>query len=236
MNDAKRIKVPFIVFEGIDGSGKDYLCNRLVEDFAKNDLGSFWKTEEPYLEHITGKQLRQALSSKDFDQNSILDLFLQNRFAHTLVILEKLKKNIAVFSVRYDLSTYAYQGIFQKSLGAFFEQVYQRHCYQMAGNNFESDDFLNDKAKSLIPTITVFCDVKVDVAIERLKKRMEKSKKGLEYFEEVKKLEVISKNYQKAFDYVEERDNRLIVKIDANEEQEVVFEKAKIALRKLEVF
>ena len=236
MNNSNRVDVPFVVFEGIDGSGKDLLCHSVVEDFSKGGLGasslrSFWKTEEPYLEDVTGKKLREALSSKDFDKDLILDLFLQNRFVHTRAILQKLKKNIAVFSVRYDLSTYAYQSISEKSIEDFFDQLYKRHSYQSL--NYQSS---NDKAKSLVPTVTIFCDVKVDVAMKRLEKRREDSKKKLEYFEEVEKLKLISENYQKAFDYLKKKDGRSIIKIDANENQDVVFEKTKNALKELKIF
>ena len=240
MNDFNRVDAPFVVFEGIDGSGKDLLCHSVVEDFSKSDLGSrglgpFWKTEEPYLEDITGKKLREALSSKDFDKDLILDLFLQNRFVHTHAILQKLKKNITVFSVRYDLSTYAYQSISEsiseKSIEDFFDQLYKRHCYPSL--NCQSS---SDKAKSLVPTVTIFCDVKVDVAMKRLEKRREDSKKKLEYFEEVEKLKLISENYQKASDYLKKKDDRSIIKIDANENQDVVFEKTKNALKELKIF
>ena len=44
MNDFNRVDAPFIVFEGIDGSGKDLLCHSVVEDFSKGGFGSrgFW--------------------------------------------------------------------------------------------------------------------------------------------------------------------------------------------------
>lgn len=104
----------FIVFEGLDGSGKstqiDLLCERLKKD-GRNVV----KTAEPTM-LTTGGLIRDALAGNyPRSPEELSALFLADRIAHNLNpkngIIKLLAEGADVVCDRYYYSSFAYQGM-----------------------------------------------------------------------------------------------------------------------------
>ena len=104
----------FIVFEGLDGSGKstqiDLLCARL-----KNEGRNVVKTAEP-TELTTGGIIRDALAGNyQRTPEELSALFLADRIAHNVnpknSIIKLLSEGTDVICDRYYYSSFAYQGM-----------------------------------------------------------------------------------------------------------------------------
>ena len=218
----------FIALEGIDGSGKTQLGNWLSEKTGF----PICLTEEPYMDCPSGAQLRTALKEKDVDQQELLGYFLKNRRDHQRFIEEKLKKNLNVLSIRYDLSTYAYQSLNKQpsELNDFFQMIYDLHHYhQKDGDVLHSSPMqtVQDKNDSdghmrntRVPHLTIFVHVSAKEAMRRLDKMSDVEK---EYFEKENMLDKIANNYQRAISFLEEKDGRKIAIVDGNRPFEDVF-------------
>ena len=106
----------FIVFEGIEGTGKSYQINKLYSNLKKKNFDVI-KTREPG-GSTTAELIRNLIfskKSKKFDK--LTDFYLMNaaRNEHvkkTLLVAKKQKK--IVISDRFTDSTYAYQVIGNK--------------------------------------------------------------------------------------------------------------------------
>ena len=106
----------FIVFEGIEGTGKSYQINKLFSNLKKKKIDVI-KTREPG-GSTTAEQIRNLIfskKSKKFDK--LTDFYLMNaaRNEHvkkTLLVAKKQKK--IVISDRFTDSTFAYQVIGNK--------------------------------------------------------------------------------------------------------------------------
>lgn len=103
----------FIVFEGIDGSGKTTQARLLAEHLEKNGRKTFLTAEPTTLP--TGRVLREALSGKIMrTECQMAVMFVDDRIAHnvhpTEGIAALLDAGIDVICDRYYYSTLAYQG------------------------------------------------------------------------------------------------------------------------------
>ena len=97
----------FIVFEGIDGTGKSTLSKKLkawLEEGGRDVV----LTAEP-TEDWLGAAVRRA-NQEDLDPRTESLLFTADRCQHTLRIDELLKRDKVVICDRYYGSTVAYQG------------------------------------------------------------------------------------------------------------------------------
>lgn len=123
-NDAKGL---FLVFEGIDGSGKSTQARLLYETLVKLGIKTLL-TKEP-TDGPFGKKLRQ-LAQKGRDEITLqeeYDLFMHDRFDHVEdELLPQLAQGTVVVCDRYFYSTMAYQG----ALGLDPEAVYQENSGQ----------------------------------------------------------------------------------------------------------
>jgi dTMP kinase len=112
----RKKKFFFIVFEGIEGTGKSYQINKLCNNLKKKKIYTI-KTREPGGSK-TAEEIRNLIfskKSKKFDK--LTDFYLMNaaRNEHlkkTLLLAKKEKK--IVISDRFTDSTYAYQVIGNK--------------------------------------------------------------------------------------------------------------------------
>ena len=104
----------FIVFEGIDGSGKttqiQLLKNRLQQEGIE-----CYSTREPTDSPI-GSLIHQIMTGRVRSDNKVIAaLFVADRLDHLLNptdgILEKIGSGISVISDRYYFSSYAYHSI-----------------------------------------------------------------------------------------------------------------------------
>lgn len=149
----------YIVFEGIDGSGKTTISKMFAQYLIKQNFSVFY-TKEPYTQEIDSL-IRQNQTNK-----TLLFLFLADRAIH----IQELKKQNVDFIVsdRSFYSTIAYQGY-----GGGIDIDFVTSL-----NEFVVDSFLPD---------TVFyldCDVKI--ALNRVKKLDAIENKDLAFFEKAR--------------------------------------------------
>jgi len=98
----------FIVFEGVDGSGKSTHA-RLLADWLRGRGKGVFLTMEP-TEGRIGQLIRDVLSGKiKVDPKTLALLFCADRVEHVNQIREALDKGDIVISDRYYHSTVAYQ-------------------------------------------------------------------------------------------------------------------------------
>ena len=99
----------FIVFEGLDGSGKSTHI-RCLEARLKGLGRQVIRTAEP-TDGEVGRRIREALSGeKPCSTAELAALFLADRIAHNDEIREALDAGTDVISDRYYYSSLAYQG------------------------------------------------------------------------------------------------------------------------------
>ncbi|KXZ26587.1 MULTISPECIES: dTMP kinase [Leptospira] len=169
----KNKKPIFVVFEGIDGSGKSTLCRSLTEKLIKLGIPSVTFTEPTNLE--TGKYLRKFLRGEiELKKEEQIEAFLNDRE-------ESLKQNILpalnsdknVLLDRYMYSTAAYQSGDDLSPEMILKKNLNR--------NFK------------IPDLLFYLDLSPSIALERLNRR----KEDKERFETLAQLEKIRSAYEK---------------------------------------
>lgn len=98
----------FVVFEGIDGSGKSTVSRRVYEELKMRGYDAIL-TYEPFNEEI--KRLIEEILEKGGDPLSVTLLFLVDRIEHSKRIKEWLDQGKIVVCDRYEDSTYAYQSV-----------------------------------------------------------------------------------------------------------------------------
>ena len=100
----------FIVFEGIDGSGKSTQIFLLAKYLASLDKHAhILLTREPYKNREVRALLRQN-ESPELKKETLTELFIRDRKEHISgMILPALDKDIIVISDRYKYATISYQ-------------------------------------------------------------------------------------------------------------------------------
>jgi len=112
----RKKKFYFIVFEGVEGTGKSFQINKLYNNLKKKKIISI-KTREPGGSH-SAEKIRNLIFSKKSDQfEKLTDFYLMcaarnEHINKTLLPARKLKK--IVICDRFVDSTYAYQVIGNK--------------------------------------------------------------------------------------------------------------------------
>ena len=173
--ERKNQKGLFIVFEGIDGSGKTTQA-MMLSNYLLNKGYRVLQTEEPTRELITGFFVKIALRHKDhLPPETYLLLFIADRLNHIEnTIRPALSAGKIVISDRYHFSTLAYQ----TAQGIPRERI---------------DNFIIALGVDILqPDITVFVDTPVDVALERLSDR---EKGVVDLFERREFLEKVRRNF-----------------------------------------
>ena len=100
--------VPYILIEGVDGSGKDTQADLLVHRLEQQGEAPV-RVTEPCDDLPTGKLLRKLLKSGEYKE-AHAPLFLADRMAlHSSVVAPALEEGQTVISVRSFLSTLVYQ-------------------------------------------------------------------------------------------------------------------------------
>ncbi|MCD8096939.1 MAG: dTMP kinase [Lachnospiraceae bacterium] len=189
-------KGSFIVFEGIDGSGKSTQIRLLHEHMKENGV-SCYVTMEPTDSPI-GSLIHQIMTGHVKTDNKVIAaLFVADRLDHLLNdvngIVNKISEGTTVLMDRYYFSSYAYQ-----SVDMSLDWVIQA----------------NEPSSSILrPTVNVFIDVDPDVALERIaKNRFQR-----ELFEEKSRLIKVREKYLEAFDRLKDVEN--IVVVDGNRDE-----------------
>jgi len=162
----------FIVFEGIDGSGKDTIINKISHWLAEQNVAHI-TTFEPG--NVLGGNVRNIIKEhKKLDVEAETLLFLADRKEHIEhVVKPALKLGLWVLQNRYMLSTVAYQGAKGMSVDTIYE--------------------LFDKFILLKPNICFLLDVPAEVAYQRIRRRGSK----IDKFENITYLTIVRKLYLK---------------------------------------
>jgi len=199
----------FIVFEWVDGSGKDTQLNKVFEYlWERNKNLQIWKTKEPTNYTESWKKILQKLKSGGFaSPEEAVKLYVQDRIEQTQIRKDILKHS-TILSSRFDYSTYAYQWISWLS----FEEIEKAHDY----------------SKIIIPDITFI----FNVSKENIKKRLKKRWWEKEFFENIDFLEKVNNAYLKVAEKL--KNKRTIFIIDANKNIDEVFMQIKNILDKYE--
>ena len=161
----------FIVFEGIDGSGKTTLSRLLVRFLNSRGVKAVW-TREPYAE-----ETKKLLTSGVLSPWGETFLLLADRNRHVREFLKpKLEEGYVVVSDRYYFSTLAYQGYGK-------------------GLPLKTLKSLNPKViEGLEPDLVFLLDMEPRRALERIDKGRTSR---VENFEEEKLLERVRRGYLK---------------------------------------
>ena len=156
----RKKKFFFIVFEGVEGTGKSYQINKLHKNLILNKYDAI-KTREPG-GCYTAEKIRNLIfsnNSSHFDKLTDFYLMCASRNEHIKKFLQtaKKKKNIVICD-RFVDSTYAYQVIGNK--------------IDKNLNKLNQDHILN----GLTPNLTILLRSDFKTVIARIKKRKKKNK------------------------------------------------------------
>lgn len=192
------LKGKFIVFEGIDGSGKSTQANLLYRRLIEQNIDTH-KTFEPTNRPI-GTLLRTYLKGElSCDTKVLAGLFASDRLDHFLNeddgIIKLVNNGVTVVCDRNYLSNFAYQAD-------------------------EDENFvpsLNQKVRDMLkPDAHIFIDISTEVALDRIKKNRD----VIDIFENEKALKEISANYKKYFKILENEEK--IIVIDGNRDEKAI--------------
>jgi len=165
----------FAVFEGGDGSGTTTQLSILKKKFENIQKPAFFPTYEPTDSQI-GRLIRRALKKEiPFTPETLCRLFAADRNEHLYGkdgILPRAQTGSLVICDRYVLSSLVYQGI---ECGSELPKI--------MNSNFP------------VPEITIFLDIKPEIALERMKNR-----DSLEIYEYLDFQEKVHKKYMSVID------------------------------------
>jgi len=151
----------FIVFEGVDGSGKSSVC-----EYLKEKIDNLVLTREPS-DSEAGK-LAQKAANKDHSPYLDLFLYLADRVEHTEQVKIWLSEDKNVLCDRYWGSTAAYQAAAEDIELSYIEYIQETFIHE--------------------PDLTILFDVDPEVSIERIESRDIKSKyERVDYLQKVRK-------------------------------------------------
>ncbi|MEN9626382.1 MAG: hypothetical protein RL557_710 [archaeon] len=185
----------FIVFEGIDGSGKGTQMLLLAEYIKKLDkYQDILLTHEPW----KSKKIKERLEKEKDAFSSGLEiarLFVHDRKMHSnRLIIPTIRKGIFVVCDRYILSTVAYQS----TQGIPISRLVHMHS----------------KKKILVPDVTFFIDVPSEIAEERLKKRGD----PIEKFEKREFRDKLIHQYKEVIRQFQDKRQENIIVIDGSKD------------------
>ncbi len=192
----------FIVFEGVDGSGKSTQIKRLANKLkiAKHDI---YETFEPS-DGVVGTLVRDMLKGKvEIDQRTIALLFAADRTDHLVNkkngVADKVENGKTVLCDRYYFSSYAYHS------------QYMDMDWVIKANSIN--------ANILKPDLNIFIDVDPEDCFKRLKKRQA----DLELYEKIEVIKKVRQLYFEAFEKLSDKEQ--VVIIDGSGDEKIVQER-----------
>jgi dTMP kinase len=195
----------FIVFEGLDGSGKTTQLFKLKRKLV--DYQILCKDEREPSDGIIGLMTRGAVKKKiTMQPESLALLFAADRYEHVVNdIIPELEQGVHVLCDRFVFSSLAYQSIVLP-----MEKILEYNSIVI---------------ETLMPDLTIFIDTPPDICAKRIKE----ARIHLELFEDIAKTSAIKDNFYKSFEILEDRTK--VKKIDGNKNESVVFDKVWDAVR-----
>ena len=177
-------KGKFIVFEGIDASGKSTQI-KMLSQYLKEKNIPFYITREP-TDSPFGALAHQCMTGRiQTDDKTIAAICAADRLDHLYNkvngLLDKIAQGVTVISDRYYFSSYAYQG------------SYMPMDWVIEANRLS--------AEALRPDVTIFIDVDAETSMDRLKARAD-----LERYEKLESMLKIRAKYFEAFEKLKEKE------------------------------
>ncbi len=172
----------FIVFEGIDGSGKTEQYHRLIKNLEKKKYPVV-QTKEPTVDSSTGKLIRSVLYEQEkVAEEALALLFAADRVNHTeKKIKPALEQGNVVVSDRYVFSSLAYQSRgMKKELDLEWVRAINRYAIQ--------------------PDVVIYLDISPEVGQSRLSNGQVRVKDHT-YFESLSQQEKIRSAYYRVFNF-----------------------------------
>ena len=191
----------FIVFEGIDGSGKTTQINKLCE-YLESKGRKVYVTSEPTIS-LTGGMLRDALSGVSKRTScEMAAMFVLDRIFHNVNnkwgINKMLEEGYVILCDRYYYSSLAYQG---------------------SETDFEWVKRMNlDCPEIRTPDACIFLDLTPDESLERISK----GRATTEIYETKEKLTAVRNKFLSVFDELKDREGEHICIISAFGDVETV--------------
>ena len=188
----------FIVLEGIDGSGKSSQIGPLIRRLE--GLGVRCRATREPTDGPVGSLVHQTMTGRvKADNRVIAALYAADRLDHVVNDLDglllQIRQGITVVCDRYYFSSYAYH-----SVDMDMEWVIQANSVS---------------AGLLRPTATVFLDVPVELAMERIRR----DRLNEELFEREDRLRRTRELYFQSFDRLKEEENVVVVDASGTMEQ-----------------
>src|SRR5436190_23812416 len=179
----------FIVFEGLDGSGKSTQINPLADKLKEQGF-KVYTTAEPTNSRI-GLMIKDIFRHKmEADDRTIAALYAADRLEHVLNkrdgILKKLAEGYTVITDRYYFSSYAYHG------------THMDMDWVIEINSLVAD--------LLRPDLNIFIDAPIDVCV----KRLNKGRNLTELYEDEENLNQVRKKYFEAFEKLKQSEKIFI--------------------------
>jgi len=164
----KTKRMPFIVFEGLDGSGLSTQSFELKKWLEKKGY-EVYLTKEP-TDGLIGSLIRGVLRKElKVDAKTLALLFAADRMLHiNNTILPLLNEGVIIISDRYRLSSYAFQSL-----------------------EVDIDWLKRINEKSITPDLTFIIDTPPLICVRRIQKQ----RFHIELYEEIEKLEKIQEFY-----------------------------------------
>ena len=199
----------FIVFEGLDGTGKTTQIKKLAEYLESRGETVFVTAEPTNLP--SGQLIRRVLSGEvPSSPWSTAALFLADRIQHCADPADGLRKHLeageTVITDRYYFSTFAYQG-YATDLQWTMDIHYS--CPQL-----------------LRPDLVLFLTMPPEKCIQRI--TANRPADAIEIYENTEALTKISRQFDKVFELLRDREH--IVYIDADGTVDEVAERIRAAL------
>lgn len=200
----------FIVFEGIDASGKSTQVRALAHAL-ESEGHNVHVTAEPTAGPI-GSMIRQAFSGRvTIDDRAIAALFVADRIDHLTNerdgLLALLREGVTVICDRYYLSSLAYHS---SDVGI---------AWVREANSISTD--------LLMPDLTIYLDIDPSVAAQRLEVRQGQ----IDKFEVGERLAIAHRGYEEALTLVDGVER--ITRISADLSSEAVLVEVQNAVRSL---
>ena len=198
-------KQRFIVFEGIDFSGKDTQMVKLAKylnttNFALDRFCEFVGISivNTISKGMLGRKIREylAMDNLPFDNITMASIFSSELAIASSTVKENFKKHPIVIANRWYYSTIAYNC-----------DTYEEKEQAKLMNRF-----------NLKPDYVIYLDIEPRYALERRDKRLNKKQ---EVFETEEKLTKVYNNYKILFEN-DFKDHRVIM-VNANQDEEAVF-------------
>ena len=177
------MKPLFIVFEGIDGSGKTTQAERL-KDYLIEQGEPAVISPEPST-GLIGKLIREAM------QKSIIAIQNQQRFEEQMAYLFAADRHYHLYNDGDGVFKLINQDQTHVITPRYYFSSLAYNCHTQAEYDFVSR--LNQSFPA--PDLVVYLDIPVEVALARIAERAE-----LECYEEEEKLTQVSLNYKRIFE------------------------------------